>query len=1018
MRYVLSTLLFCLPVFSELAQTEPITSGGQTVSMLMRVSILAYSQQTGGELIWAGTTDGSLPSLRINNGYIHNINEVIPSYIRNETLWLEINRDGEPLFSERIRYHREMSALRRETPPVDGDLLETLDDELQIGQPGLDEELYVASARTGFGIDAPVERVEIDGVLGFKEGTAPTATTDFGKVYVDEGDGHLYYMDESGTATDLLETASGAAGGGNFLAAFEENMQHTCVGQDLWLNVHLSKGGEPYTHLWSGDTGPLSATDVPDPIFNSSTPGLHRLVYTITDTDGNSSEYILRVEVHANPSPSISANPSTGGCEGQPVTLSGDGCYDKYCWNPGGPCSKVYQVAESGTFELNVVDRWGCEGTATYSVTFLDPPAANAGVNAAACSGGTDPTLGASPSASGGTPPYTYQWTGSGAAYLSSTLSANPTFDVTAAAPGTYSVNLEVTDGNGCTDTDGPVSITVYDLPVLSATASTPVCPGDDIDLSGSATGGLAPYTYVWTGPAGFSSFDQNPTITSATEANQGTYTLTVTDGHGCVSSTTVPVIVDDPPTIDTDPADVAICEGLDGVFTVAVTGTGPFTYSWQRSTDSGSSWYSIGTDSDTYTQSAVTYSMNGYRYRCIITGVCSPSVTSAYATLTVYQPPSVTGPTNQTAGEGETATFTVSASGEGPFTYSWQRSTDGGSGWSSIGTDSPSYTTPSITLAMDGDQFRCIVTGACSPNDTSSVATLTVETDLYAFTSHTFTNCGQTGRTGPTLSTCRSSYSTSWDENPAFFNMTTQGVQEWTVPADGTYRIEAYGAQGGHSIYNGGLAARMRGDFTLSAGDVLYIVVGQKGGNESSNTNRSGGGGGGSFVYSSPSTLLLAAGGGAGKTGYSGGSYNFSSANANSSTGGNAGSGWSDGSGGAGGSGGSGGSGTSYGGGGAGWTSDGGDASSYGDDQGGTSRAGGWIGGANGGAGGYGGFGGGGGGGEAYGGGGGGGGYSGGGGGTDPGSGGGAGSYNSGTNQSNSAATHAGYGSVSITKL
>ena len=63
----------------------------------------------------------------------------------------------------------------------------------------------------------------------------------------------------------------------------------------------------------------------------------------------------------------------------------------------------------------------------------------------------------------------------------------------------------------------------------------------------------------------------------------------------------------------------------------------------------------------------------------------------------------------------------------------------------------------------------------------------------LYSFSSHTFTNCGATGINGPTLANCKSSYDVSWEDNTDFFNVQTQGIQEWTVPADGDYRITSY---------------------------------------------------------------------------------------------------------------------------------------------------------------------------------------------------------------------------------
>ena len=127
----------------------------------------------------------------------------------------------------------------------------------------------------------------------------------------------------------------------------------------------------------------------------------------------------------------------------------------------------------------------------------------------------------------------------------------------------------------------------------------------------------------------------------------------------------------------------------------------------------------------------------------------------------------------------------------------------------------------------------------------------------LYSFSSHTFTNCDETGRQGPTLADCKSSYNTDWEDNTDFFNVVSQGIQEWTVPSTGTYRIEAYGAQGGNRDGAGGKGARMRGDFSLDEGDIIFILVGQKG-TDSYNrdynyqgkaSNDGGGGGGGTFV-------------------------------------------------------------------------------------------------------------------------------------------------------------------------
>ena len=115
------------------------------------------------------------------------------------------------------------------------------------------------------------------------------------------------------------------------------------------------------------------------------------------------------------------------------------------------------------------------------------------------------------------------------------------------------------------------------------------------------------------------------------------------------------------------------------------------------------------------------------------------------------------------------------------------------------------------------------------------------------AGTTYTFTNAGATGRDGPTQTQVNTAYAGTNLANSVTIN--TQGIQEWTVPATGSYRIEAWGAQGGdnQSInMDGGAGAKISGKFDLTAGSVIKIIVGQAG----TDGNFIGGGGGGSFVF------------------------------------------------------------------------------------------------------------------------------------------------------------------------
>ena len=135
-----------------------------------------------------------------------------------------------------------------------------------------------------------------------------------------------------------------------------------------------------------------------------------------------------------------------------------------------------------------------------------------------------------------------------------------------------------------------------------------------------------------------------------------------------------------------------------------------------------------------------------------------------------------------------------------------------------------------------------------------------------------TFSVAGATGETGPTQSAVNSAYSGTSLANEVTIN--TQGIQEWIVPTSGIYQFQVSGAQGGNysTVYacDGGYGATLQGDFTLSAGDKLKILVGQQGVSISGHPYGGAGGGGGTFVVNSTAsnTLLIAAGGGSGAAG------------------------------------------------------------------------------------------------------------------------------------------------------
>lgn len=161
----------------------------------------------------------------------------------------------------------------------------------------------------------------------------------------------------------------------------------------------------------------------------------------------------------------------------------------------------------------------------------------------------------------------------------------------------------------------------------------------------------------------------------------------------------------------------------------------------------------------------------------------------------------------------------------------------------------------------------------------------------LFPFTTFTFTDGGGSGHLGQSLASflADSDYNTgtySWLSNTDYFNVTTNdgtypvGIQLFTIPKTGTYRIEARGAHGGNAgtsgtatNYTGGIGAKIRGDFSLTQGEKLEILVGHSGSNRSGSYGGACGGGG-SFVVkegaSVEADILVIAGGGGGAEYYS----------------------------------------------------------------------------------------------------------------------------------------------------
>jgi len=215
--------------------------------------------------------------------------------------------------------------------------------------------------------------------------------------------------------------------------------------------------------------------------------------------------------------------------------------------------------------------------------------------------------------------------------------------------------------------------------------------------------------------------------------------------------------------------------------------------------------------------------------------------------------------------GGGSAVTYTLQSGSYLSGTFTLSGSTITGT------TDAAENTTSSVTIRATDNADSSVFLDR-------TFTLKAVPDGLYAFTSHTFTPAGATGRGGPTLTEARNAYTisvppspaTPWDEDTNLFNILTteKGIQRWTVPVTGSYTIDAYGARGAFEVgMTAGKGARIKGTFNLTKNQVIKIAVGQEGWTGSGAQRNKPGGGGGTFVWINdpPNNPLIVAGGGGG---------------------------------------------------------------------------------------------------------------------------------------------------------
>jgi hypothetical protein len=387
------------------------------------------------------------------------------------------------------------------------------------------------------------------------------------------------------------------------------------------------------------------------------TQAIGSTVYTVIGTDANGCVNTDQVTITVNPLPIVNAGIDQAVCIGGSVTLNGSGA-STYTWNNGVTNGVAFAPSVTTTYTVTGTDGNGCINTDQVTVTVNPLPSVNAGLDVTTCAGGTV-TL----SGSGAT---NYSWNNG----ISNGVAFTP------AATATYTVTG--TDGNGCINTD-QVLVTVVGLPAVNAGLDQTVCVGTPVTLSGSGAA-----TYSWDNGV-TNSVPFTPAVGTIT------YTVTGTDGGGCINTDQVTVTVNPLPVVNAG-LDQTICIGA----SVTLNGAGANTYTWNNGVSNGVAF----TPSLTNTYTVTGTDANG----CVNTD---------QVTVIVNPLPLVNAGTDVTTCAGGSVTL----SGSGASSYSWNNGVVNGTPFIPASTNTYTVTGTDVNGCINTDQVVVTVSGLPNVN-------------------------------------------------------------------------------------------------------------------------------------------------------------------------------------------------------------------------------------------------------------------------------------------------------------
>ena len=329
--------------------------------------------------------------------------------------------------------------------------------------------------------------------------------------------------------------------------------------------ANIIGGASPYTYSWSNGTSTVSTSNPTGAILPA-----HAYTVKVTDKNGCIATAAVTITQPVAIRDSI-INVTNATCANNGIaTLGvkyGTPPYT-YLWTPGGMTTATVTNLGAQTYTATVTDNHGCTGTARHVIISNSGSSLRDSISVlvhVGCNGGNGG--GISVGTRGGFTPYTYSWSNGATIYNVSNLTA-----------GSYTV--AVTDNHGCTNTlSATITQPATALVVTRASITYPQCHGEKGTASVSATGGTPTYKYAWV--------PNVSSTASSTNLTAGTYTVTVSDAHGCKATVTInmtqPNAIRDT-IIASSKVNVSCNGGNNGSATIGLKyATSPYTYLWSN---------------------------------------------------------------------------------------------------------------------------------------------------------------------------------------------------------------------------------------------------------------------------------------------------------------------------------------------------------------------------------------------------------------------------------------------------